>query len=323
MLPCAVSFHPRHTRGILLAEYRGHCRLCDAEHRLANDAPLALHAIESLFADLETPSWLEVREALQSSRGKMLGALVAVAPDGRREILRAYSGELGKRRDWPQFVGTVLRASDTAALQRETQARLAELDAQIAACDVPAAQKRLDEARAATRLASAERRRQQKEWDAARRQGSAPAAYEAAKRARAGAVAADAARLEAAKQELLTVKARLHRLRVARRAASQVLSTAMFDAATLTNAKGETWPLRQVFVGTGIAGGTSDCTIPKLLEAANLRGLKPLALAEAWWGPTVNGRVHGELQAPCAKKCQPILGHLLCGLDGTFSPPVG
>jgi hypothetical protein len=105
-------------------------------------------------------------------------------------------------------------------------------------------------------------------------------------------------------------------LKAERRAASVVLSTAMFDAARVTNARGEALPLREIFAGKGIAGGTGHCAATKLLHAANVARLRPIALAEAWWGPTINGRVQGEVQPPCDRRCAPILGHLLCGLDG-------
>lgn len=87
----------------------------------------------------------------------------------------------------------------------------------------------------------------------------------------------------------------------------------MFNAAAVTNARGERRPLREIFVGDRIPGGTTDCCVPKLLEAANVAGLRPISMAEAWWGPTTNGRHHGELQPPCDRKCLPVLGHLLCG----------
>ena len=92
----------------------------------------------------------------------------------------------------------------------------------------------------------------------------------------------------------------------------------MFDAMSLTSARGVTLPLRQVFVAPfGMPSGTGECAIPRLLHAANRTGIRPVGLAEAWWGPPVGKRVHGQLQPPCERKCLPILGHLLCGLEPT------
>lgn len=120
------------------------------------------------------------------------------------------------------------------------------------------------------------------------------------------------ATIEAAKATLIETRTRQHALRIERREASQLLSRAIYDAVAITNAHGDRRPLRQVFAGTGVAGGTTDCAVPKLLEAANTARLRPIAIAEAWWGPAIGGRVHGEVQPPCTRKCLPILGFLLC-----------
>ncbi len=292
-----------------LPEYRGYCLRCAAEHVFTNDPGLALKAIRDLFDRIERDAALRpFHAALQNSRGKMLGVLVAESPDGERETLLAYSGEVAGRRDWPGWVGPVLQRRDTEELEALTLARIAALDAQIAACDVEGAQRHLDDARASARAASALRRQQYRT-----QRSAADRAH--SREGRIAGRAAEVAHVEAARQALLEVRARLAALRVARRDASRVLSTALFDAASVTNARGEKWPLREIFVGSAIAGGTTDCTVPKLLEAAHVARLRPVALAEAWWGPTIGGRHHGDLQAPCDRKCKPILGYLLCGQD--------
>lgn len=273
--PRLLSDRPAHVRGAAVEEYRGFCRACGREHRLRVEPSPGLAALEALFASLETDAAVAAeRAALEASPGKMIGVLITRGGD----ILRAYSGELGGRRDWPRWVAPVLRRADTAEIEAATLETIARLDARIAAIDVPAAQRRLDEYRVAFRK--------------------------------------QPNRIEEAKTFLLSQRATLSELRKERRRASQRLSTAMFNAAAVTNARGERRPLRDIFVGDRISGGTTDCCVPKLLEAANVAGLRPLSVAEAWWGPTTNGRRHGELQPPCERKCLPILGHLLCGLAG-------
>lgn len=98
----------------------------------------------------------------------------------------------------------------------------------------------------------------------------------------------------------------------ARRLRSSTLMAAMLDGTRLTNAAGRRAPLREVFLGGGIPSGTATCVVPKLLVAANLARLRPVALAEAWWGPPYGERRHGLLGAPCAPRCLPLLGYLLC-----------
>ena len=316
-----VSTSLSFVRGSPPPEYRGFCRRCAREHRIANDGVLAITALDRLFGQLEgDPTFADERAALAASPGKMIGVLVAEAADGTRLELRAYSGELGGRRDWPAWVGPVLRRADTAALEEETLAQITALEAEIATCDVDAAHRHLNETRARVQREAAERRQayraQRHAWSLARRNGEAvESLVEEARRTHEAASATEAAQIEAARQALLALRERLHHLREARKRASQRLSTAMFDAAAITNARGERLPLREVFVGDAIAGGTTDCTVPKLLEAANVARLRPVAMAEAWWGPTLNDRHHGDLQTPCERKCQPVLGHLLCGMD--------
>lgn len=276
------------------SEYRGHCRRCDREHVLPNDVARASTALQALFAELETEAFAAERAALAASPGKMIGVLIAATG----EVLRGHSGELGGRRDWPRWVGPVLRREDTAALEAQTLERIRVCDEAIATCDVEAAEARWR----AAQVRAAQARRA---WTLSR---SGPDREESLL-ARSQATEAEAA----ARQAFLDERVRLAGWRARRRETSLTLSTALFDFAAVTSARGERLPLRSIFVGDRIAGGTTDCTVPKLLEAANVAGLRPVAVAEAWWGPTLNGRRHGEAQAPCARKCQPILGHLLCG----------
>jgi hypothetical protein len=63
--------------------------------------------------------------------------------------------------------------------------------------------------------------------------------------------------------------------------------------------------------------GTGDCCTPKLLHYAATHGLKPLAMAEFWWGSSsVNqDKVQGEFYGACVGRCQPLMGFLLSGLS--------
>jgi hypothetical protein len=97
-----------------------------------------------------------------------------------------------------------------------------------------------------------------------------------------------------------------------RREASAKLMAAMIDHTHLRSAGGALLPLRAVMGSRGIPSGTADCVVPKLLHHAHKQHITPTAIAEAWWGPPRGTRRHGALQAPCAPRCQPLLGHLLC-----------
>ncbi|WP_033147550.1 RluA family pseudouridine synthase [Prevotella sp. P6B1] len=64
-------------------------------------------------------------------------------------------------------------------------------------------------------------------------------------------------------------------------------------------------------------GGTGDCCAPKLLQYAYQHHLKPVCMAEFWWGPSPQSdiRHHGEFYPACRGKCKPVLTWMLQGLD--------
>ena len=101
-----------------------------------------------------------------------------------------------------------------------------------------------------------------------------------------------------------------------RKALSQDLMKQIHALYLLTNFRGETKPMTEVFQG-GIPTGAGDCCAPKLLNYAAKNGLLPLGLSEFYWGKENRSgtRNHGEFYPACAEKCQPILGFLLCGLS--------
>ena len=69
-------------------------------------------------------------------------------------------------------------------------------------------------------------------------------------------------------------------------------------------------------------GGTGDCCAPKLLQYAYSEGLKPICMAEFWWGPSPKSEVrhHGQFYPACRGKCKPVLTWMLQGLDVDPSP---
>lgn len=84
------------------------------------------------------------------------------------------------------------------------------------------------------------------------------------------------------------------------------------------NFKGEQRFLEGAFnIKKGIPVGTGDCCAPKLLDYAAQHHLKPVSLAEFFWGKeTASGqRVEGGFYPPCEDKCLPLLGYMLCGIS--------
>lgn len=102
-----------------------------------------------------------------------------------------------------------------------------------------------------------------------------------------------------------------------RKKLSQNLMQRIFALYHLTNFRGQTKPLCEVFSGQAMPTGTGECCAPKLLHYAATHGLTPVGLVEFYVGRENRSgtRQHGHLYAPCTEKCAPILGFLLCGVQ--------
>ena len=107
-------------------------------------------------------------------------------------------------------------------------------------------------------------------------------------------------------------------LRQERRELSRRLMKDIHAIYRLTNFRGETRSLPEIFLGAnGIPTGTGDCCAPKLLNHAAQNNLTPLGIAEFYWGKENLSatRTHGRFYTACQGKCAPILGFMLCGLE--------
>lgn len=63
--------------------------------------------------------------------------------------------------------------------------------------------------------------------------------------------------------------------------------------------------------------GAGECAAPKLLQYAFQHRMKPVAIAEFWWGmsPKSDYWQHGAYYPACEEKCRPILAHMLSGME--------
>jgi tRNA pseudouridine32 synthase/23S rRNA pseudouridine746 synthase len=100
-----------------------------------------------------------------------------------------------------------------------------------------------------------------------------------------------------------------------RAARSRALTTQIHDTYRFVNARGEVRSLRSLFAPGEPPTGSGDCAAPKLLAHAYRLGLRPIALAEFWWGAAsaTGDRREGVFYAACRGKCLPILTHMLDG----------
>ncbi|MFM2061214.1 MAG: hypothetical protein RLZZ507_884 [Cyanobacteriota bacterium] len=116
-------------------------------------------------------------------------------------------------------------------------------------------------------------------------------------------------------QELITAADdKIRELKQQRKELSRQLQTQMHEAYRLTNFYGKSLSLQQLLPG-GTPTGTGECCAPKLLHYAATHQLKPLAMAEFWWGESsVQDKIQGEFYGACVERCQPLMGFLLSGL---------
>jgi tRNA pseudouridine32 synthase/23S rRNA pseudouridine746 synthase len=83
--------------------------------------------------------------------------------------------------------------------------------------------------------------------------------------------------------------------------------------------------LLDIFADTALKtppAGAGECAAPKLLHYAFQHNLIPLALAEFWWGASPKSEVkkHQQFYPACIGKCQPILKHMLAGMQLDENP---
>ncbi|MCC5609000.1 RluA family pseudouridine synthase [Nostoc sp. CHAB 5834] len=120
--------------------------------------------------------------------------------------------------------------------------------------------------------------------------------------------------LQPLQQLIAATDARINELKQQRKVLSRQLQAQMQATYSLTNFSGRSLSLQQLMPG-GSPTGTGDCCAPKLLHYAATHNLKPLAMAEFWWGASsINqDKIQGEFYGACAERCQPLMGFLLSG----------
>jgi tRNA pseudouridine32 synthase/23S rRNA pseudouridine746 synthase len=108
----------------------------------------------------------------------------------------------------------------------------------------------------------------------------------------------------------------LEKLMETRKAKSQKLQQQIFEAYYFSNAKGNRKTLLEIFANSESKrppSGAGECSAPKLLQYAFDHKLKPIAMAEFWWGKSRKSldKQHGHFYPACEDKCRPILTFML------------
>ena len=108
----------------------------------------------------------------------------------------------------------------------------------------------------------------------------------------------------------------INQLKNDRKELSIELQETLFEQYVFLNASGDKKSLFEIFEDYNHkkpAAGSGECAAPKLLHYAFQHQLKPLAIAEFWWGQSNPSevKVHQSFYPACNDKCRPILGFML------------
>ena len=131
--------------------------------------------------------------------------------------------------------------------------------------------------------------------------------------------------IEATQQLIRDFDTHINSLKEERKQKSNALQRQLFQQYRFLNYNQEEQDLLDIFEKTALQqppAAAGDCAAPKLLQYAYLNGYKPLAMAEFWWGesPKSEIRKHQHYYPACRGKCEPILGHMLQGLNVDDNP---
>lgn len=297
----------------------------------------------------EVQAYLGLQEAWKEelAQGKMFGVLVVRTQEGETGYLTAFSGILAGSNVHPFFVPPVydllqpqgfFKIEEEQISQINTRIGLLEEDEeykrqmqQLAALR-QTAQETLEEAK--RQMKRAKEKRKERRREAALPNGAPMTPEEENVLIRESQFQkAEYKRMERAwkeriaplQQTISDYEAGIQALKSERKQRSAALQQKLFEQFKMLNYRGEVKTLCDIFgqtVHKTPPAGAGECAAPKLLQQAYLHGWKPVAMAEFWWGesPKTEIRHHGHYYPACKGKCEPILGHMLQGLEVDENP---
>ena len=273
-------------------------------------------------------------------KGKMFGVLIVRTSNGQTGYLAAFSGNLCGSNSHSFFVPPVydlLKPDGFFKIEEEQISAINHQIGQLQNCDrylelqqkmereTASSQQALSEARKV--LKAAKEKREQRRLHRPNENEQAAMIRESQYQK------AEFKRLERywkeqiseIKTELESFSSQIEALKAERRNRSAALQQKLFQQFNFLNSNGETKNLCAIFEETvqkTPPAGAGECAAPKLLQYAYLSGLSPIAMAEFWWGesPKTEIRHHGYYYPSCRGKCEPILRHMLQGLNVEPAP---
>jgi len=313
--------------------------------------PLALMAIDQLQDYLSTQTELNHNFGLDSEQdgliiGKMFGVLVVEDKQGELGFLTAFSGKLADSNDHDYFVPPVFDILDSEGFFRKEEVVINEMTIEIAELEKDEAylrtkneleqvigtyQEELQKYKKEIKLGKAERK-QIRETSTGLSPDELEVLLEDLRKQSIREqyflkdfTEAHKKKIEGLTEAVTTFENQLFNLKEKRKNMSNTLQGEIFDSYYFLNHKKEKRSLQSIFQNTidhKPPAGAGECAAPKLLQFAFENDLKPVCLGEFWWGasPRSEVRVHQQVYPACRGKCEPILGHMLEGVEMDENP---
>ncbi len=313
----------------------------------------------------EVQEMLARREDWQEeiARGKMFGVLIVenvktdadkpkrgyqTADDPKWGYLAAYSGQIGGRSDWEDFVPAVFDYLQPDGYFKTHEAEISRINQSISHLEKDERMKetrtlirQLQEERKRTIAAYQEKMKEAKaKRDNRREAGNLSEAEEAEMIRESQFMKAELRRLKKSLSEKTALETEFEdyqenilRLKQLRKQLSDALQQWLFSQFRMLNQEGESKDLLEIFRDEALKeypqaaiatsriaalkmvppAGSGECCEPKLLQYAYQHGYKPLQMAMFWWGesPKEEIRHHLQFYPACNGKCKPILHWML------------
>ena len=299
--------------------------------------PLCVMAAEEVQHYLSKQSdWQE-----ELSQGKMFGVLIVQTEDGSIGYLTAFSGILAGKNIHPYFVPPVYDLLQPQGFFKIEEKNISAINRRIHRLEED--KKYIDlrsnltqttqSAQDALSIAKTQLKEAKDKRELLRKTGQLDAKEEADLIRESQFQKAEYKRLERSwkdKIASLQVEAgnwekQIQELKAERKVRSAALQQQLFEQFRMLNYRGEVKTLCDIFEQTvhkTPPAGAGECAAPKMLQQAYLHHWKPIAMAEFWWGnsPRNEVRHHGYYYPACKGKCEPILRHMLQGLEVEANP---
>lgn len=314
--------------------------------------PLCVKAAEQLQDYIQHHSQWEHNFGLEEGKsgmviGKMFGVLLVRNSEGELGFLAAFSGKLAGVNHHPGFVPPVfdmlqedgffrIGEEELNAMNREIERLESSRDLKLLQDEIQKLKDKADDdlARQKEVIREGKKRRKQKREEALKelndqerlvleeelRQESLREQY----------LLKDMIRywkytLADAGKELTVITEIIVRLKEERKFKSAQLQQWLFDEYSFSDKNGHLKSIGSIFENTfekRPPAGAGECATPKLLQYAFLHYYEPLAMAEFWWGssPVSEIRKLKQFYPACKGKCEPILAHMLNGIETDDNP---